>query len=197
MWKSFFLTSVPCSSHPLMIFLSFSIKNWTSIGPVTSLFPQHPCLYLRPVKSARGGHASLGQLRVPISESLHRETLNTSIPTSLSLPVPHPFKPSSFKNITLLTTVSSLCPPQSPIISPNCLQFFWGLISGFLTVKEQVKHPHNRSRALSLIAACVYCRISCSTSPQEHFPTQENSRKACMCIFTHTDLQDTQANYAA
>lgn len=78
-----------------------------------SLMTLSPSLYPRPTKSARGGHASLGRLCVPMSESVHGESLNTSIPTPLSLPVflslPPSLLPFPFNNTTTLHPLISLC----------------------------------------------------------------------------------------
>lgn len=114
-----------------------------------------------------------------MSESVHRESLNTSIPTPLWLPVflslPHSFL---FNNTTTLRPTISLC-LEILTVSPNCLHFLDGLISGFLTVKQ----PHNRSGALSLIMASVYCRFHAPPHQQPIFPHM----RACMCIFKHTE----------
>ena len=134
----------------------------------------------RPVKSARGGHATLGRLRVPMSESVHRESpkhLHSHTPLAARLPF-------SLR----LTSDTTLHPPLS-----LCLQsqlFLCCLIFAFLTVNvQQVKQPHNRSGVLSLIKASVYHRFH---APPHHQPTFPH-RNTCTCmrahIFTHIDVK--------
>lgn len=150
--------------------------------PLTLLPPSIPSMW-----SQRVSHASLGWLCVPMSESVRRESLNTSIPTPLWLPA---FPPSNslfpFPSQQHHLAPCVLFVPPIPIISPNRRHFSPFLISGFLTVNaQQVKQPHNRSGALSLIMASVYYRSHALPHHQPIFPHRKTHIHMHPCIYAH------------
>lgn len=99
---------------------------------------------------------------------VRRESLNTSIPTTVLLPLFLSF-PSQHHTVPIAFILS---------ITPICHDFICSLFSGFLTVK----HSHKRRRALSGIMVSVYCRFH---APPHHEPIFPHIR-ACICICKHT-----------
>lgn len=117
-----------------------------------------------------------------MSDAVRRESLNTSIPTPLSLPL----------FLTLPSPVQQhhhLVPPRSlQALSPNDFSKLprlspWPYLC--FSHSKTVKQPHNRSGALSLIMASVYY---CFHAPPHHQPIFPHVH-ACMRIFKHINEQ--------
>lgn len=110
---------------------------------------------------------------VPMLDSVCRGSLNTSIPTALLLP--------------LSLSIPTPPPPPSPRLNPEYSSNLPRLsLRPYLTVSHNktVKQPHNRSRALSVIIASVYCRFH---APPHHEPIFPHIC-ACVCICEHPDV---------